>query len=346
MGEEVQGEQERERKREYMREWRRARREARVNAGLCVRCGAPLAEGDAAGGRVNCAPCREYQCAATEKSRVLYRPREEQRRAERREREQAEREAARNAPGAPFCPHCGGRDVKKGGREDGKQKYLCRGCGRSSYGRPKVKRGGDHPCPNRGCGGNCRKHGRDKKGRQLYHCPKCGRFNTRLWPTEPRAPGGPFPYLRTFYLSLLAERALNDYIQKHGLSPARAVRAIFRAWADEPTGGLPLVVGRDAWGDRETLPHRPVVEERERIPRRLPDLRRAANVKRMASGNRLHMTVLVTWRLSVALDAAAYQGLLRYMRRTGLNHQDAARAMIRAAGRDARGDNDWWLRNA
>jgi hypothetical protein len=215
----------------------------------------------------------------------------------------------------------------------GKQRYRCRatGCGRLSYGRvadPRIPADEDRRCPNRGCTGRCVKMGRDSRGRQLYWCFACRKKNTRLWPTSTRKSqeGGPFPYTRTFYLGLIHAKALDAYCQRHNLSPAQAVRRLFRSWADHPLGNVLLA--------RRVLAPA-VAAPRERIPRRLPDLRRPATAKRMASGNRLHMTVLVTWKLGVALDTAAYQGLLRFMRMTGLSHQDAVRALILGAEREA-----------
>jgi hypothetical protein len=158
-------------------------------------------------------------------------------------------------------------------------------------------------------------------------------MNTRLWPSQIPSPGGPFPHKIRLCLSLSAERVLTDYCNERGLSPSQAVRAIFRRWADEPV----TLAGVGARGVRAAD-----AGPRERIPRHLPDLRPEAQRKRKETageGNwQYHKTVLVTWLLSVALDDTAYQGLLRYMRRTGLNHQDAARALITAAGRALRTD--------
>lgn len=335
-GDEAQAE--RERRRLYARELRKKR----ADAGLCVHCGGPLLpEADAAAAHfTKCAACRARRRAAEHERRTLRPTPEEREHDERRAKRRAEQEARRSAPDGPACTHCGGRELAPHGRNATGPRYRCRACGRTTYGGPGKRKG--YPCPNPRCGGNCRKRGHDRHGRQIYHCPKCGRHNTRLWPSRVDSPGGPFSHHINLYLSLNAERALSFYLQKHTMSPAQAVRAIFRPWADEPTIPLPRYLGVDAWGEPVHAPR--LDEPREDVNTRRIDLRRSATSKRMAGGNRNHLTILVTWHLSVCLDDTAYQGLLRYMRRTGLEHQDAARAMIIAAGREARGQNDWWAK--
>src|SRR4051794_40075602 len=111
---------------------------------------------------------------------------------------QAKRPAESPAsPEEPYCPHCNARDLMKGGKNNDRQRYRCRACGRTSYGAPLPVR---FPCPNPGCNGSCRKHGRSELGKQLYWCNQCRRINTELWPTDPRFDGGPFPHKMTLDL--------------------------------------------------------------------------------------------------------------------------------------------------
>jgi transposase-like protein len=321
----------------------RARRQARIAAGLCPYCAKPNGRAPGEPGTPACPECR---AKAQEHDR---RNREQQREKRRQYAAAAKaRAAARPAiaplaadappPEKPYCPHCLGRDLARGGFIKGRQRYRCRTCARSSYGEPNPAPE-PLPCPNPGCGGRCVRLGFSKKTRkQRYICRKCRRTNLRLWPTENRSPGGPFRHHLTLYLSLIADNYLEDYCQRHFLSRPQAVRDIFRRWADEPLLNLPeMRRDLDGW---VAVPPRGPAEPREPIPDRLPDLRPEAARRRLAQGNGDHSfrNVLVVARMPIVLDDTAFQGLLRYMRRTGLNHQDAARALITAAGRALRTD--------
>ncbi len=39
--------------------------------------------------------------------------------------------ARKPSPDNPLCPHCGGRHVIRNGHKDGRQRWVCRECGRS-----------------------------------------------------------------------------------------------------------------------------------------------------------------------------------------------------------------------
>jgi transposase-like protein len=239
---------------------------------------------------------------------------------------------------APVCHRCGGRDlvnngVEHRGRGD-RPRYRCRACKRATYGVARPPRP-ELPCPY--CGAQCRRAGRNASGRRRYRCPACKRQNTKLWPQDRVSPGGPFPHRRSFGLDILAEKSLLEYCNRHGLSAAQAFRAILREAATTALylGSVARVTARDEHGrplDTEVRHlHAPATPDP--LPRRLPDGRPAA-ARRFSSQSGYQYkrpTVYVTQHLTVMLDDLAYTGLLRTMRRRGLNHQDAARALVKEA---------------
>ena len=49
--------------------------------------------------------------------------------------------ARRRSPDNPSCPHCGATHVIRNGHKDGRQRWVCRACGRSfgpTFGTPHV----------------------------------------------------------------------------------------------------------------------------------------------------------------------------------------------------------------
>ena len=50
--------------------------------------------------------------------------------------------ARRRSPDNPSCPHCGATHVIRNGHEDGRQRWVCRTCGRSfgpTFGTPMYR---------------------------------------------------------------------------------------------------------------------------------------------------------------------------------------------------------------
>ncbi|BBM72066.1 IS1 family transposase [Rhodothermus marinus] len=50
--------------------------------------------------------------------------------------------ARRPSPNNPPCPHCGHKHTVRNGRKDGRQRWVCRGCGRSfgpTFGTPLYR---------------------------------------------------------------------------------------------------------------------------------------------------------------------------------------------------------------
>jgi hypothetical protein len=243
-----------------------------------------------------------------------------------------------SAPENPVCGHCGGTDLRRRGAMNGRVRFVCRACGRSSYGVPKPPppAAPRYPCPY--CGGPCKKAGRDNRGRQRYYCKACRRENTRLWPGDTKPEGGPFRHPISLCLSLVASNCLIEYCNGRGLSPTRAVREIFRVPAQpqvivQTRARFDPYTGRTHVSTREI----PIETPPEPIPRRRKYLTGETTRARLRAGGRHHLSVLVVQRLTVHLDDLAYRGLLRFMRLRGLNHQDAARALIIEAEKRRRG---------
>lgn len=239
-------------------------------------------------------------------------------------------------PESPQCPQCGGRDLMRGSVANGKKRFKCRGCGRWSYGEPLPEKALEYPCPY--CGGRCLKSGRAKNGRQRYVCTGCGKKNADLWPQAPPSPGGPFPHVMTFYLGPPAAHGLDRYCQAAGMSPAQAIREIFRRAARGPVSLVATsrpVYDHDGrlleWvttrGAPRDLPPTPI-----RFAQwRLMDVRSRATRLRMAGrgfAGRHEVTVYVVWKVGVALDDLAKDGLCRTMAAQNLTHQEAARYLL------------------
>jgi transposase-like protein len=290
------------RERAYKAAWQRARRAERKAAGRCKDCGTPCDD---------LAALKGFCGACSQKIR--------RQDAAKREVEQARREEARQvaalAPGAPFCPHCGGSDLMRGGTANGKKRFKCRGCQRWSYGEAPPVKPTLYPCPY--CSGRCQKKERDEKGRQRYLCTGCGRRNTDLYPQTPRATDGPFPYVMSFYLDIPAHQNLVAYCNATGMAVAPAVRTILRQAA-----GAKMAAGR--W----SVCPAPEVSALAYV--RLPDLRSQVTRARMQRTERLKYlpSVYGVMSISVALDALARQGLVRTALVLGKTHQEAARYLL------------------
>jgi transposase-like protein len=310
------------RRRAYKNAWQQAQRLTRKAADLCQVCGTPCSDPPALKGFCD-------GCAAK------VRERDAARRAAERALREKERLAARNRPNAPACPHCGGRDLMRGGSvkvrgRRRKKRFRCRACARWSYGRP-LPAPADYPCP--ACGGRCWKNGRALSGRQLYICTKCRRKNTDLWPSTPRSPGGPFRRRITLYLGITAHCRFIAYCNATGQSGAQAVRTLFRQAAQGPV----FASARRVYGDdgRTTVEVRSARLAPTPTPLnvRLPDLRARVTGERMRrrDGQKYLPTVYVCSKLSLALDERSWEGLLRTMQSTGMTHQEAARHLIARA---------------
>jgi hypothetical protein len=241
-------------------------------------------------------------------------------------------------PGAPVptCHRCNGKDLAKAGKRHGRRYFTCRACARGTYGVPVPTRP-DLPCPY--CGEQCHKHGKNTDGSTRYLCKTCKRRNTGLFPSPTRPKDGPYPHSRSFCLDIAATNALIAYCNHHGCSQAQAVRAIFREAARPRV--LVAAAPRKRLADdgfTSRIPDRlpPPPETPEPLHLRLPNLRAEALRKRMARPAEIrHLpSVYVCHRYTVCLDDLAYTGLLRTMRRRGLGHQDAARALLAEAHPD------------
>jgi len=243
-------------------------------------------------------------------------------------------------PESPFCTTCGGADLMRGGVANGKRRFRCRTCNKWSYGEPLPVPLNRFPCPY--CGGRCGGAGLSENGRQRYQCHGCGKKNTDLYPEPPPDPDGPFPYLVTLNLDTGAYRGLLEYGHAHGMSPAQTARAVFRQAGREPS----VVIGsaRRLYGATTGVPRGRVVvtsppQENAPVetPTPFPDARQAATGRRMRGsvgiGGHRACTVYGVVLFGVALDALAWQGLARTVRKLGgaATHQDAARFLLAQA---------------
>ena len=232
----------------------------------------------------------------------------------------------------PFCPHCGGRSVRPHGDYKGRGRFMCRACGRTSYGEttapaPKPIR---HPCPH--CGGRCHKGGPDYRGRPRYHCTVCGRWNTRLYPQDPRPPGGPFPHKFSICLNVTARDNIVRYCNATGLKLAQAVRAIFTEAGQKPLACIASARRvYDAFGqvDDIVVTRRSVQGEPINPATPLPSVQwEAASKFSRQTGAEWHApTVVVAYRYTIRLNDAAKVGLLQTMRARRMNQQEAARCL-------------------
>ena len=118
------------------------------------------------------------------------------------------------------------------------------------------------------------------------------------------------------------------------MSTAQTIREIFRQAA---RSSLSLVASAERVYDPLTGTER-VVITRPAVPatrllftnERLPDARRESARQRMqrTGERRLHPTVYIDAKVSVALDDLAKEGLVRTMRSRGMTRQEAARYLI------------------
>lgn len=298
-----------------------AARQARIRAtrlydGVCLECGGKRGDG----GDLLCWVCRERaNIVATEQCAG--------------ERERLARDAAPRS-----CRHCGDTRLNKRRLRHGRPYYSCRACGRYSPGDGVSQTPAeDRACPY--CGGPCRKDGHSgPRRRQVFHCARCARHNTLLWPSDHAPLGGPFPHDKNFCLNRAAEYGLIAYCQAKKMSVAEAVRDILCRAAVAPLLTVATIRTSTDWdGIPETVVVRPkplsAPEPLPPGPLRFPDLRPEATRKFGSQRDeaRFRPTVLVTYRAHVRLNDAAMSGLLRVMRLRGLNHQEAARALLAEA---------------
>ena len=224
----------------------------------------------------------------------------------------------------PVCTHCKSKELSKAGQRNGKKRYICRTCHRSSYGLPPDLR---PRCPQ--CKGTvqamlCR------DGRYSYRCPGC-RFTflseykiARREKSKER-----LRHNIAIHLNRQARARLWEYMQATRYGEAQAVRAIFRHV-------LSGKVFRVCWG---TSPRSRLLTRVQRDPgaaaMRFPNLSRESALQKLKHvekgghyGGGFQPTVLVVHRLTVRLDDAAKEGLVYAMRFLSLNHADAARWLL------------------
>lgn len=283
--------------------------------GLCRVCVRPRVEGMKV-----CAACRERDSARGKARSVRLRA----------EQVREMREAAAH-PDGPECPRCG-----NGARgfvlheSFGETWFRCRGCWKPFT--PKLPvLPPPEGCPY--CGGTCTNRGRNDNGARRFRCTVCGRSNTRLWPAEAPAPGGPFPRKLSINLGPLASIRLNAFCQKYKLSTVQAVREIFRRAAAQPTHKW-AVARRSSdldWDDGVVI-HSAKVEDNSRYDPtvRFPNLSSALMKERMKRGKK-HCSVAVSQLVTVRLDDLAMIGLLKTMQGRSVSHLAAARALIEEA---------------
>lgn len=227
----------------------------------------------------------------------------------------------------PVCTHCKSKELNKAGQRNGKKRYICRTCKRSSYGLPPDLR---PRCPQ--CKGTvqamlCR------DGRYSYRCPSC-RFTflseykiARREKSKER-----LRHNFTFTLNPAARARLWEYMQATNFREAQAVRAIFRH----------VLTGKRFLGCRGTTPRSRLLTRIDRNPAaaamRFPNLSRENALLKLRHvergghyGGGFQHTIIGVHRLTVRLDDAAKEGLVYAMQYLNLNHADAARWLLRYA---------------
>ena len=321
--------------RAYKSEWQRKKRAARQVAGACVVCGGQrnaAGVGDTYKGM--CLPCTED-----------VRRREILRRRGETEPTAAPKSGWRRKASVRVCRHCKGRALVANGPPfartnkpgEQRQRFLCLGCDKWSYG-AALPAPPEFLCPY--CRGRCVRAGVLPSGSQQYKCVVCQRKNTNLFPHSRKDTSGPFRRVVLFYFGPLGGKALTEYCNRKSMAAARALREILREAA------VPIVpvmaTATHSWplGSRRQVSHvrlrntEPSKEPLRDLPRRLPDVRRAVNRERMrAPGGKRHRPVAVESRVAAGLDDRAWEGLLRTMRWRGVTHQEAMRGLLMEAWR-------------
>ncbi len=230
------------------------------------------------------------------------------------------------------CHHCDSDDLVFNGingTKQGRQRYKCCACEKSTYGfKPRPVK--PLPCPY--CRAQCRRKGSNQHKRPRYLCTACGKRNTNLFPAPPRGTDGPYRWRRSFCLDMASAAAITTYCNKHILTMSQAIRAILHTAVDKeyatPTLGLRH---RTPEGDlRYAVQSAPRRETHVFLPRRLLDLRPQAARERMSRDPEIrHLPLIyIVCEVTVALDDKAYTGLIQTMDRFNLNHQQAVRYLI------------------
>jgi transposase-like protein len=336
MTKEEKDEEKRAARRAYKNEWQRKKHAERRKANVCMICGGQrdaAASGDAY--KDMCLTCTE----AVRRREIL-----------RREEAQtpnilirAPRGGWRRKVSVRVCRHCQGRDLvasgppyaKVGKTGEQRQRFLCLGCKKWSYG-AVLPQAPELLCPY--CKGRCIKAGVLPSGSQQYLCRGCGRKNTNLFPGVRKDTSGPFRRVVCFYFGPLGGKALTTYCNRHGMQAARALRTILREAA------VPLVAvsataqrewpvgSRWQWSHVRVQKPEPSREPLRNTPLQLPDVRSSVSQARMQSpSGRLYRTVAVECKVSVGLDDLAWEGLIRHMRWRGVTHQEAMRQLLMEA---------------
>ena len=252
-------------------------------------------------------------------------------------------------PAKARCTHCGGKDLGRWGKYPGKKakpRYQCRTCGAQTAGTGLRPPPPANPCPY--CRGRCITAGKRRRGRrQRYKCLSCGRTNTGLWPRPTAKPTELALVRRSLCLNLdvPAHQKLIAYCQNAQLTSVEAVRTIFRdaargmavvTMASAPRRVFGEGEGGADGGDRRrgSAPpsYRPrfTLAEAEAALASFPDRRGEYTRARLIDGrgNPRHLSVAVMSKVSVRLDPAAVEGLVRVMEAKKWNHQQAARWLI------------------
>ena len=253
------------------------------------------------------------------------------------------------------CPHCGSAEARRNGTRKGKQMFLCYACRKTWFGEmppPPV----EQICPY--CKGYCTRHGtflepfeewyrektavrdaayergeeisveedRPRKRFRRYRCTVCGKVNSELWPLRrPYKYEETCPYPVRILLDWTAAESLTEYCQTHKMSEAQAVRAIFgEAATRKMKAGVPGRPVMDFVDDDGVSP----------LPR-LPNGNHRLWQERRERRSFGELTVCLVYATTVNLDRKAYIGLLRTILHYGLTRQEAARKLIREAGKGA-----------
>lgn len=226
----------------------------------------------------------------------------------------------------PVCTHCKSTDLRTRGFGEGKQRYVCRTCGRGSYGLPSDLR---PKCPT--CQGAVREQ-RLPDGRSRYFCPPCGKsFLSEYKSSRPdRDSKNSLRYVHRFAVCLTrqARLCLVEYAQATRRTEPQALRAIFRYVLT----GKVFRLGAIRRGGQYL--YQRVARDPAAVAMKFPDLRSESAKKSIALVKSGHTkpgfqpTVLSVQQIAVYLDDEAKEGLVYAMHFLGKNHADAARWLL------------------
>ena len=234
-----------------------------------------------------------------------------------------------------LCPRCGEKRGVRGGVRGGKQRYICRACGRYFQGETPTPP--ERACPY--CRGHCLKRGvrlakapgwrltpLDRwlgfeppapRRAQEYICTQCGKMNTDLWPPlHPTGKAwGPCRFCTDILLDARAEHTLLVYCLKHKVQPCEAMRTIFRE-----ASYAKFAVPSRVFGKPPTLP-----PDTPMPPLSNGQIKSAERRRGKRFGYR---EIVIVRRFNLKLDAVSYRGLKRTMEANDMTRQEAARWLI------------------